>query len=168
MPSWACLYVTTRARFPYRDCGQISAHAYFLFSPARFVGALMFLPLRRQKIQDPGDAAADTERAHGNLLNALLTFPVAYTFHVVGQTAGDADLQEQFARQVHDVVREATAASSSSGLADDDGETAVACHVTPRGTKYTKVTVRAQVASADVVALIYDQLARLELSVMQY
>jgi putative lipoic acid-binding regulatory protein len=107
--------------------------------------------------QDPIDAATDTEYVQGNILNALLTFPVSYTFHVVGKTSGDETLQSTFVQQVKDVVK-------NTNTNDDDPT----YHITPRGAKYTKVSIEKQVLNSEEIALIYTQLSNLELSVMQF
>jgi len=95
----------------------------------------------------------------------MLNFPLEYTFHVVGKTGGDRDAQEEFVGQVKEIAKTTTASSSAPG--GDDGDEVI-CRITPRGSKFTKVTIQVQVDSADVIASIYDQLEALELSVMQF
>ena len=107
-------------------------------------------------IQDPSDAADDNERENGNILNAMLTFPLEYTFHVVGKTDGDGDVRDEFVEQVKRIPKTTT------------GVDPVTCEITPRGSKFTKVTIQVQVESADAINSIYDQLRGLELSVMQF
>lgn len=92
----------------------------------------------------------------------MVKFPLEYTFHVVGKTAGDADAQERFVQQVKDVISTTTIDSSSN---EKEG---ALYQITPRGIKFTKVTIQVQVESAKMVAAIYDKLEQLELSVMQF
>jgi len=87
----------------------------------------------------------------------MLKFPLEYTFHVVGKTAGDAEMQERFVQQVKDVV---------STTIDTREE--LVYRITPRGSKFTKVTIQVQVDNAKIVTSIYDKLEQLELSVMQF
>jgi len=98
---------------------------------------------------DPPIEEQDTEQHSGNILNAMLTFPTQYSFHVVGK--GDANV---FADKVTNII----AASSTD----------VSVTITPRGTKFTKVTCQATVESAIMVAQIYEQLAQMEESIMQF
>ena len=86
----------------------------------------------------------------------MLTFPLEYTFYVVGKTLGDDALQEQFVQQVKDLVQAATA------------NTEMVVDMKPRGTKFTKVTIQVEVVSSDIIASIYDELGKLELSVMRF
>lgn len=105
------------------------------------------------------DANTDTETTSGNILNALMKFPVVYTFHVVGKTNGDAATQSSFVQQVQRTIQES--------CGDDDDEP-VRYDVTQRGTKYTKVSIQKQVMNAQEITFIYDQLSQLDRSVMQF
>ena len=107
------------------------------------------------------DANTDTETTSGNILNALMKFPVVYTFHVVGKTNGDAATQSSFVQQVQRTIQES--------CGDDDDEP-VRYDVTQRGTKYTKVSIQKQVMNAQEITFIYDQLSQLPVdrSVMQF
>jgi putative lipoic acid-binding regulatory protein len=102
------------------------------------------------------DSGTDTEQQSGNILNALLSFPSDYTFNVVGKTLGNEALEEQFVRQVKNVVQVVTSNDT------------VKCTVLPRGTKYTKVSIEVNVASSDTISLIYEGLGQLELAVMRF
>lgn len=86
----------------------------------------------------------------------MLRFPLEYTFHVVGKTGGDSDAQEEFVEQVRNIAITTTSTEE------------VVCTTTPRGSKFTKVTIQVHVDNADVIASIYAQLEDLELSVMQF
>jgi len=112
---------------------------------------------------DPPTAQQDNERETGNILDAMLRFPVRYSFNVVGETGADGDSDESGVREcfVQDVMRVVLAESG-------DTEDSVVCRVTPRGTKFTKVTVEAQVDSAAIIMNIYRELESLERCVMQF
>lgn len=107
-------------------------------------------------MQDPADAANDNEQDKGNILNAMLRFPLEFSFHVVGKTGGDSNVQEEFVEQVKTIAKTTTSSDE------------VVCKITPRGSKFTKVTLQVQVESADAINSIYDQLGELELSVMHF
>lgn len=107
---------------------------------------------------DPPDAAADTENENGNILNAMLKFPVEYAFNAVGRTSGDPQIQQYFVDQVKEVVMSRTG----------ETEERLATRVTPRGSRFTKVTIQAEVQSASMIAKIYEELSELELCVMQF
>jgi len=99
----------------------------------------------------------DNERQDGNILNAMLQFPVRFTFTAVGKTSGDADLKHQYTEQVKSLV------GSMSG--DEEG---MQLQITPRGTKFTRVAVQAQVDSATIINSIFTALDELEMTVMHY
>jgi putative lipoic acid-binding regulatory protein len=93
----------------------------------------------------------DNERVSGHILNAMVTFPVRYTFHVVGR--GDSTA---FVDAVRAVVDQVT------------GDDQVVMKVTPRGTKFTKLLIEANVQSSSMVSSIYEQLEALEQVVMKF
>ena len=97
-------------------------------------------------------------------MNALLKFPVTYTFHVVGKTSGDVAIQSLFVEQVKNTIVQ----SSSTPLFMDNSDDDVLYEITARGTKYTKVSIRKEVINAEEITFIYDQLSKLDLSVMQF
>lgn len=99
-------------------------------------------------------AEVDNENENGNILNAMLTFPVWYSFHVVGKTFPDRE--SEFVEQVKAVV------------GDVAGKDDLRLSVTPRGSKFTKVTIEAEVHSAQMITAIYSGLEGLEMSVMQF
>jgi putative lipoic acid-binding regulatory protein len=101
------------------------------------------------------DETKDNEYVGGNILNALLVFPTDYTFHVVGKTGADVKLQESFFE---------AAKSALMSLVDEP----IRCDVTPRGKSFTKVSMTANVPSAEVIASVYVKLEALPLSVMQF
>jgi putative lipoic acid-binding regulatory protein len=93
----------------------------------------------------------DNERVSGHILNAMVTFPVRYTFHVVGR--GDS---AAFVDAVRAVVDQVT------------GDDQLVMKVTPRGTKFTKLLIEANVQSSSMVSSIYEQLEALEQVVMKF
>lgn len=101
----------------------------------------------------------DHEREEGQILNAMLNFPTTYTFTVIGKTGGDPSLKDAFVEQVKEIVLD--------GSADTD-EDAMPCEITCRSNKFTKVTVKAQVESVEMISAIYRDLQKMELSVMQF
>lgn len=114
---------------------------------------------------DPEDVEIDKETVPGNIFNALLQFPVEHTFHVVGKTSTTASaqaaplpLKDQFVAAVQAIVQNET-----RELPDR-----ITTQVTPRGTKFTKVSISVQVQSAEMITAIYNQFQALESSVMQF
>mmetsp|Transcript_7625 Transcript_7625/g.9978 ORF Transcript_7625/g.9978 Transcript_7625/m.9978 type:complete len:201 (+) Transcript_7625:95-697(+) len=105
---------------------------------------------------DPADASQDTEHISGNILNAMLKFPVKYTFSVVGKTAGNETLQKQFESQVQSVILQET------------GEASWETRIIPRGSNFTKLSVSVEVQSSEMIAAIYKGLEGIEISVMQF
>lgn len=99
----------------------------------------------------------DDENQEGNILNALLAFPVRYSFNIVGKTNGDDDLVDEFVAQVRETILDTTD--------DTDG---IECLITPRTKNFTKVTIEAKVESAAMIKTIYDNLEALELAVMRF
>lgn len=103
----------------------------------------------------------DDERQEGNILNAMLTFPSRYTFTVVGKTilGGEEDkgsTQKGYVDQVLKIVHGNT------------GDEEVVCDVIPRGTKFVKVQCEASVQSVTMINTIYEELDKLERTVMRF
>ena len=107
---------------------------------------------------DPADATVDNENHNGNILNAMLLFPVPYTFNAVGKTQGDQENMKTFVSQVESIVLQET------GELQDR----ISTQITPRGSKFTKIAVSVEVQSGDMIAAIYAALEQLEMSVMQF
>ena len=105
----------------------------------------------------PPSVGPDDENQSGNILNAMLTFPVRYSFNVVGRTSGDDGVREEYVEAVKAVI------ASVSG--DDDS---MECRVTPRGKSFTRVSVQVLVESAAVINSIFDDLGGMDLTVMRY
>ena len=118
----------------------------------------------KTKNKDPIDSSKDTEATSGNILNALLKFPVSYTFHVVGKTSGDDAIKALFVEQVKSTMIQ----SSSTPILMDHDDEDIRYEITERGTKYTKVSIQKEVVNAEEITHIYDQLSKLELCVMQF
>ena len=106
---------------------------------------------------DPAEGQVDDERQDGNILNAMLTFPIRYSFNIVGRTGGDDNTRDQFIEQVKKIV------GNTSG--DEDG---IELQITPRGKNFVKVTIQAMVESAAIITTIYDELEALEETVMRF
>jgi putative lipoic acid-binding regulatory protein len=105
---------------------------------------------------DPTDGVENNERQNGNILNAMMTFPSKFTFNVVGKTLGNAEQQIQYVNEIKQVVYETT------------GDDEISYEVTPRGTKFVKVCVEANVQSATMINSIFDGLDKIELTVMRF
>lgn len=116
-----------------------------------------------QHVKDPINDSKDTENENGNIYNAILTFPVMHTFHVIGKTNQNDAIIQQFQKDIHDIIY-TTVSSSSRVTANNE----IVVSVTPRGSKYTKITVQANVENASMISSIYEQLQLLELSIMQF
>lgn len=99
----------------------------------------------------------DDERQDGNILNAMLRFPVRYSFNVVGKTNGNEAMREEFVKQVKSIVGEATG--------DIDG---MECQIIPRGENFTKITVEAMVENAAMISTTYGELEELEFTIMRF
>lgn len=105
---------------------------------------------------DP-QAGADDERQSGNILNAMLKFPVRYSFNVVGRTSGDEKLKDEYIDQVKSIV------ASLSG----DGDR-MEVRITPRGKNFTRVALQVTVESVAIINSIYVALEKSEKTIMQY
>lgn len=98
----------------------------------------------------------DNENETGHIFNAMLEFPVTYSFNVVGRTSGDEGKKDVFVEQVKAAV------TAISGPDD------MTLRITPRGKSFTKVVIEAKVESAVMITNIYKELEQLEMSVMQF
>lgn len=105
---------------------------------------------------DP-QAGEDDERQSGNILNAMLKFPVRYSFNVVGRTSGDEKLKYEYIDQVKSIV------ASLSGDSDR-----MEVRITPRGKNFTRVTLQVTVESVAIINSIYVALEKSENTIMQY
>ena len=103
---------------------------------------------------DPQDGA-DDERQEGNILNAMLTFPVRYTFNIVGKTMGDEEKKEEYIT----AVKEAVIATAGEDIA---------CKITPRGKNFVKVQCEAEVLNAGMINTIYEDIEKLDQTVMRF
>lgn len=106
---------------------------------------------------DPQTGEDSEKDGQGNILNAMLNFPVRYAFVVVGRTGGDKDVQEKYIEDVKKVVL------SSSG--DIDG---MESKITPRGKNFIKIECTVTVESAAMINSIYDDLDELEATTMRF
>jgi putative lipoic acid-binding regulatory protein len=88
---------------------------------------------------------------------AMLNFPVRYTFNAVGRTGGDEELRDVYVEEVKELIL------ATSG--DEDG---LECQVTPRGKNFTKIQCAVEVQSAAMITLIYDNLEKLDRTVMRF
>jgi len=104
----------------------------------------------------PTEGAADDEDQDGNIMRALVDFPTRHVFEAVGKAADDAD-RKVYADRVRTVVFESTG--------DDDG---LELEVVPRGSKFVKVRCSATVQSTAMINAIYEELGKIESTVMKF
>ncbi len=116
---------------------------------------------------DPQAGTPDDEHQHGNILNAIMTFPTEYTFNVVGRTHGDEATAQRYAEEVTHIVLQQTGGGGGGGEEGRDGLNEL-CSVTPRGKSFTRVAVKTMVDSAAIVTSIYDALGAMEATVMRF
>ncbi len=88
---------------------------------------------------------------------AMLNFPVRYTFNAVGRTGGDEELRDVYVEEVKKLI-----------LATSGDEGGLECQVTPRGKNFTKVQCAVEVQSSTMITLIYDNLEKLDGTVMRF
>ena len=104
---------------------------------------------------DPTEGMPDDEDQDGNIMKALLTFPTQHVFDVVGRLSS-ATTNDDYAEKVKTIVFDTTG--------DDDME----CEVIPRGKKFVKVRCTANVESTTMINTIYDELGKMESTVMKF
>jgi len=105
---------------------------------------------------DP-QTGVDDEHQSGNIMNALLKFPVRYSFNCVGRTNDDETTKEDYIEEIKSIV------SSLSG--DDEG---MEIRITPRGKNFTRVTLQVTVESVAIINSVYAALEENDKTVMQY
>lgn len=106
---------------------------------------------------DLPEGKVDDEKQTGNILGAMLDFPTEYTFTVVGKKAETEDPCDNYERKVRTVVESVLGEAAN-----------IEMRVTPRGKKYTKVSVKVSVESAAIIAMIYEELDALKATVMKF
>ena len=110
---------------------------------------------------DPEPGKIDDENQSGNILGALLQFPTQYTFSVVGRNIVDEN-----SSNVGDIYADEVKAVIESALGETEMD--MEMRVTPRGKKFTKVSVSVSVESAAMITSIYKDLGQLESTVMKF
>mmetsp|Transcript_3721 Transcript_3721/g.5715 ORF Transcript_3721/g.5715 Transcript_3721/m.5715 type:complete len:194 (+) Transcript_3721:66-647(+) len=106
---------------------------------------------------DLPEGKVDDENQTGNILGAMLNFPTEYTFTVVGKKAETEDPCDNYERKVRAVVESALGEAAN-----------IEMRVTPRGKRFTKVSLKVTVESAAIIAAIYEELGALEATVMKF
>jgi putative lipoic acid-binding regulatory protein len=86
----------------------------------------------------------------------MLTFSIRYTFHIVGKTSGNDTIREEYLEELNKVLL---------GVAGDDEMTR---QITPRGKNFTKVKCEVEVQSVSMINSIYDELEKMERTVMRF
>ena len=97
----------------------------------------------------------DDEHQVGNIMNALLNYPTNFTFTVVARTTTSA--------AVVDYVE-----ATKSIISSISGDSIVDCVVTPRGERFTRLSITVMVESTGMIKAIYDALGMMEATVMKY
>lgn len=113
---------------------------------------------------DPTEGMTDDEDQDGNIMKALLTFPTQHIFDVVGRLSSNDESEndsittneDDYADKVKTIVFDTTG--------DDNME----CEVVPRGKKFVKVRCTAMVESTTMINTIYDELGKMESTVMKF
>jgi putative lipoic acid-binding regulatory protein len=105
---------------------------------------------------DPASADTDNENTDGNILNAMLTFPASYIFHIVGKTSGDEEKAEEYVKLVKELVL------------NNSGDEELECVVKPRGKNFTKIMIETTVQSSSMITNIYEKVAALDETVMSF
>mmetsp|Transcript_31463 Transcript_31463/g.63458 ORF Transcript_31463/g.63458 Transcript_31463/m.63458 type:complete len:194 (-) Transcript_31463:90-671(-) len=106
---------------------------------------------------DLPEGKVDDENQTGNILGQLLQFPTEYTFTVVGKKAETEDPCDNYERKVRAVVESALGEAAN-----------IEMRVTPRGKRFTKVSLKVTVESAAIIAAIYEDLGALDATVMKF
>jgi len=100
----------------------------------------------------------DNDQQTANIVGALLQFPTSYTFTVVGKNSEENENNgDEYANSIKSIVE--------SILGND---TQIEMRVVPRGNKFTKVTITADVESQGMITNIYDELDSLDATVMKF
>ncbi|VEU35520.1 unnamed protein product [Pseudo-nitzschia multistriata] len=107
---------------------------------------------------DPVEGTANDETQDGNIMSALVKFPMQHTFDVVGKVSASTgdDGTNDYAATVKQIIFETT------------GDESIECDVIPRGKKFIKVRCRAMVESTTMINSIYDELGEMESTVMKF
>eukprot|EP00577_Skeletonema_sp_RCC1716_P022927 CAMPEP_0113415890 /NCGR_PEP_ID=MMETSP0013_2-20120614/24819_1 /TAXON_ID=2843 ORGANISM="Skeletonema costatum, Strain 1716" /NCGR_SAMPLE_ID=MMETSP0013_2 /ASSEMBLY_ACC=CAM_ASM_000158 /LENGTH=129 /DNA_ID=CAMNT_0000302899 /DNA_START=218 /DNA_END=607 /DNA_ORIENTATION=+ /assembly_acc=CAM_ASM_000158 len=106
---------------------------------------------------DLPEGKVDDENQTGNILGQLLQFPTEYTLTVVGKKAETEDPCDNYERKVRAVVESALGEAAN-----------IEMRVTPRGKRFTKVSLKVTVESAAIIAAIYEELGALDATVMKF
>mmetsp|Transcript_13670 Transcript_13670/g.17379 ORF Transcript_13670/g.17379 Transcript_13670/m.17379 type:complete len:195 (-) Transcript_13670:59-643(-) len=106
---------------------------------------------------DLPEGKVDDENQTGNILGQLLQFPTEYTFTVVGKKTETEDPCDNYERKVRAVVESALGEAAN-----------IEMRVTPRGKRFTKVSLKVTVESAAIIAAIYEELGALDATVMKF
>lgn len=139
-----------------------------------------FLPHHHQKLTpqvhalmgtyDTPVGVIDDENQTGRIIGAVLNFPTEYTFSVVGKTTTTSIATvattntEECDNGGGDYVNSVKLALTSILGSDAKME----LRVVPRGTKFTRVSAKVIVESANIISSIYEELGALDGTVMKF
>jgi len=107
----------------------------------------------------------DDENQTGRITGSLLNFPTEYTFSVVGKTTtitttittNNDNGGEDYANSVKFAL---------TSILGSDAK--IELRVVPRGTKFTRVSAKVTVESANIISSIYEELGALDGTVMKF
>ena len=107
----------------------------------------------------------DDENQTGRITGSLLNFPTEYTFSVVGKTpttsAATTNNNDNGGEDYANSVKFALTSILGSDVK-------IELRVVPRGTKFTRVSAKVTVDSANIISSIYEELGALDGTVMKY
>ena len=100
----------------------------------------------------------DDDKQSANIVGALLQFPTSYTFTVVGKNSEENEnTGDEYANSIKSIVE---------SILGNDAQ--IEMRVVPRGSKFTKVTITADVESQGMITSIYEELDSLDTTVMKF
>ena len=105
----------------------------------------------------------DDENQTGRIIGAMLNFPTEYTFSVVGKTtltASDNNNRDGSGDYANNVKL------ALASILGPDAK--IELRVVPRGLKFTRVSAKVTVESANIISLIYTELGALDGTVMKF
>jgi cytoskeletal protein RodZ len=128
---------------------------------------------------DPPDGTNDHERQDGNILNAMLTFPTRYTFHVVGKisttttpataTPATTTTTPRNTAGTNETLQNISYADIVKRVVyDTTGDDDISCDAIQRGKNFLKVKCEATVQSVTMINNIYNELDRIDGTVMRF
>lgn len=116
---------------------------------------------------DPPTNSSDTENEVGNILNAIVKFPSMQTFSVVGKI-DDSYGPDDYRKDVEDVIVATISSATDGASSENKNNEHIECVVTPRGSKYVKVSLTLNVDSISTMNTIHARLGEMSQTVMRF